>query len=305
MEQIRQFFANQPRANIIGIFIILCTAVIAPFFGGWDYLVAVRGETLSEQYVYTYNPYPAYWVFYLFAMLPPRIGYILWNLTNAAAFIYALRHWNANILAFAVSVVCFWNFFGGQCEGFFAAGFVLAATANPLLAGVGIFLLTFKPQVGLLPIVFVLLQRRDWRILVIPGIIYLLSFVVYGWWIPEWLQHIHRSYQNVIISNTNLSLYPLGLIFLLLIVIYHENIKVWILAASLAMPYYPIYSLAVFFTMEAPHWWFSLALWMFYILPGFIKNSYDISKFAFMIPLTLLATQIWKANKNRREGSQS
>ena len=54
----RDFLSEQSRPNMIGICLILSMAVIAPFFGGWDYLVAFRGETLSGHYVYTYNPLP-------------------------------------------------------------------------------------------------------------------------------------------------------------------------------------------------------------------------------------------------------
>lgn len=286
----------------IGIFILLFTAVVAPFYGGWDYLVAVRGETLSGHYVYTYNPYPAYWVFYLFAVLPPLMGYILWNLVNAAGFLYALRHWKADILAFAVSIVCFWNFFGGQYEGFFAAGFVLAMTANPWLAGIGLFLLTFKPQVGLMPILFALLHRRDWRMLVIPGFLYLLSFVLYGWWVPEWLDHIRRGYQNALILNTQISAFPFGVIALLLPFLYRDNVKIWILSASLGLPYYPIYSLATLFTMDPPPWWFNLILWGFYLLPGVLDVTYNVVAIAPILPLTLLGMQIWKARRDRLTG---
>src|SRR5687767_15056651 len=95
--KIRQFISEQPRENIAGMLIILSTAVISPFYGGWDYLVAYRGETLSGNYFYTFNPLPAYWFFYLFAVLPPLAGYMLWNLGNALGFIYALHHWKANM----------------------------------------------------------------------------------------------------------------------------------------------------------------------------------------------------------------
>ena len=227
------------------------------------------------------------------------IGYIVWNLVNAAGFIYALHHWKANMLAFAITIVCFWNFFGGQFEGFLSAAIVLALTANPWLAGFGLFVLTFKPQVGFIVILFALIQRRDWRMLVVPGAIYFLSLLVYGWWVPGWLAHVRYGYEVTKFGNTNISLYPIGILCLLLILRYRSSIKIWMLSVSLAMPYYPIYSLAGFFTIDPPPWWFSIAIWIFYIIPDVYPKLAYIISFAFIIPISLLIAQVWKANKAR------
>jgi len=287
------------KSTVIGFFVIIILALSVPFFGGWDFLHAVRPETLSRQFTYTYYPYPAYWFFYPLAILPPQLGYTIWNLVNAASVIFAVRYWKTNLLAFSLSIPCFWIFYAGQIDGFFAGALTLAIAANPWLAGFGIFVLTFKPQAGLIPILFVLLQRRDWRILVLPLVLYLLSFVEYGWWILEWLDHMKVGFGTHLLNATNISIFPLGLIFLFLLFRYKDSLKIWMLAGSLATPYFPVYSLATFFTIESPKWWFSLSMWLFYLAWGIFHLPYYVTQILFAFPLTLLVMEIWKYEKSR------
>ena len=301
--KIQQFISEQPRENMLGIILILGLAIIAPFYGGWDYLVSIRGETLSRVFVHSYNPYPAYWFFYPFAILPATLGYIVWNLVNAAGFISALLYWRQNVLLFAITLPCFWNFYGGEYEGFFAGALVLALAANPWLAGFGIFVLTIKPQVGLLLILYALFQRKDWRLLVLPAALYLLSFAVHGWWIPAWLNHITTGFDHDLISNTNITLYPLGLLALLLLARYWKHLNIWILSGSLAMPYFPVYSLSTFFTINAPAVWFTIGLWAFYVIQDVIPGAQRLADFGFLIPIGMLAVEIWKIETSRRISS--
>jgi len=293
---LREYWNSYDRTNKIGISIILVLSLVAPAFGGWDYYTAYRGETLSGQYTYSFNPYPAYWFFYLFAILPPRLGYILWNLSNALGFLYALKHWKASPFIFSISLVCFWTFFGGQMEGLLAGAMAFALHANFWIAGFAIFILTFKPQFGIIVILYVMLQRRDWRLFILPVIIYLFSFIYLGWWLPEWLAHLRAGY-DLIGKHTNVSLYPFGLAFLLLIIRYKNSLKIWILSASLAMPYFPIYSLASFFTMRSTPWWIQAAIWFFYLVAALFKSSETILMFSFIIPLTLLGMEVLKERK--------
>lgn len=262
LQWLRKYWNSLSLQNKVGFLFILTFAMIAPAFGGWDYCTAYRRETLSGIYKYSFNPYPAYWFFYLFAVFPPTLGYILWNFSNAAGFLYALYYWKSDLLTFSISIVYLLTFFGGQMERLLAGALALALHANIWIAGLAIFILTFKPQFGIIIILFVILHRRDWRLFILPVIIYLLSFIVRGWWLPEWLAHLCTGY-DLIGKHTNISLYPLGLIFLLLTIRYKNSLKIWMLSASLSMPYFPIYSLASFFTMRP--------------LPGGFKPRYGVS----------------------------
>lgn len=265
--------------DALGITIILMLALLAPLVesAGWDYLAMYRQETLNQTYgIRTWNPYPAYWLFYPFAVLPGRVGFLLWNLMAAGALIYAIRRGSGRFLSFACSLPCFWIFYIGQMEGFVVLGFILSLFGrNPFLVGLGLTLLTFKPQVGLLPALFIILSRRNWRILIVPVVVYVLSFLYWGWWIPSWLSSITGS--NVRNYATNISLFPYSLVLLPLLWFYRSSLKIWLSVQSLVMPYFAVYSLTLLLTQTIPIWanvllWalYGVAIFHPYAVPGFV-----------------------------------
>jgi hypothetical protein len=282
--------------NFIGMALILTLALIAPLYGGYDYRVAYRGDTLAGTYgLHTVSPYPLYWFIYPFAILPEDIGYVLWNLANAVCFILAIRYWKSDLLAFSFFIGVFWTFYGGQIEGFTCGALVLTMLPNPWLAGLGITFLSLKPQTGLLPIFFVLFHRKDWKLLIVPAIVYLASFVTWGWWIPKWLDAL-RPIKNVgPFLASNVSLYPYGLFLLILLWRYRSSLKIWMFVQSLIMPYSPIYSLAPVFTLTSPPLWISLLIWIFYVLT---EKHVGLSLLGFIFPLTFLIVEIWRIEKH-------
>jgi hypothetical protein len=283
--------------DFAGIALILTLALISPIFGGYDYRVAYRGDTLAGTYgVHTVSPYPIYWFIYPFAILPEDVGYILWNVGNAICFILAIPYWKSDLLAFSLFIGVFWTFYGGQIEGFVSGALVLAMLPNPWLASLGITFLSIKPQVGLFPILFVLLSRKDWRLLVVPLLVYLLSFVQWGWWIPQWLDAL-RPIGNVgPFLASNVSLFPYGLGLVVILWRYRSSLKIWMLVQSLAMPYSPIYSLAPLFTLAAPPIWVSILIWVFYLIT---ERFTALSFLGFIFPLTFLLVEIWRSEKYR------
>lgn len=311
------FFTNILRPKIVGISLIFLLAMIPPLveYGGWDFLYAYRqdavNQTLGRR---TWNPYPTYWFILLFAFFPPQLSYLLWNIAGACAFVFAIRYWAAeeknngeasatySYLKFGLSLPCFWIFFGGQIEGFLALGIVLSLMPNPWLAGMGVTLLTMKPQLGFFPLIFVLFhrvyrQKKGWHILIVPALIYLASFFYWGWWIPEWL----RSLQGRGIlrqAATNISLYPYSLILLPVLWWGRQSLKIWLIIQSLVLPYFAVYSLAVLFTLEIPAW-AMLFLWGLYLSAGTI--DYVIIP-GFLVPILML---VFMAISRRQDFSWS
>ncbi|MCA9873274.1 MAG: hypothetical protein KC441_06455 [Anaerolineales bacterium] len=272
-----------------GIFMILSLAVFAPFIpgSGWDFLEAYRQETLTGAYGgVTWNPYPAYWLFYPFAILPPTLGFLAWNVFTAVCFIVAIYRAQARFLPFALSLPAVWIFFSGQIEGALALGLTLSLTGNPLLVGLGLTLLSLKPQVGALAILFILLHRRNWRDLLVPTAVYLLSFVYWGWWIPEWVAALLASNRS---AYASLSLFPYSLILLPLLWLGRSSIKVWLLVESVTMPYFAVYSLAPVMCLGLPGWSYFL-LWVVYLPAPFVE--YRIPDF--IVPLALLGLFAWQ-----------
>lgn len=284
--------------DVLGITIILLLALLAPLVdsAGWDFAATFRRETLNQTYgIRTWNPYPTYWLFYPFAVLPERLGFLLWNLVAASALIYAIWRGSGRFLSFACSLPCFWILYIGQMEGFIVLGFVLSLFGrNPFLVGLGLTLLSFKPQVGLLPALFVILTRRNWRILIVPAAIYLLSFLHWGWWIPDWLSSIANS--NVGNYPTNVSLFPYSLVLLPLLWFFRSSLKIWLLVESLIMPYFAVYSLALLFTQIIPIW-ANVLLWTLYVAAIF--RSYAVP--GFLVPVTILLVVLaeqWQGQKS-------
>lgn len=281
--------------NIIAITLIFTLAILGPFFGGYDYKVAYRGDTLAGTYgLHTVSPYPIYWFIYPFAILPETLGYILWNLANAICFILAVRFWKNNLLAFSFFVGVFWTFYGGQIEGFLCGALVLMMLPNPWLAGLGIAFLTLKPQIGLFPILFILLQRRDWRLLVAPAVMYLVSFITWGWWIPRWLDSLRYVGNVGPFMASNVSLYPYGIILVFLLWRYRSSLKIWMLVQSLIMPYSPIYSLGPVFSITSPTIWVNMIIWVFYIIT---EKLIVLSYLGFIFPLAFLILEILRVER--------
>ena len=296
MERLTTYYKKY--GNTVAIVLIFTLAIVAPFFGGYDYKVAYRGDTLAGTYgVHTVSPYPIYWFIYPFAILPEMVGYILWNLANAVCFILAARFWKNNLLAFSFFVGVFWTFYGGQIEGFVCGALVLMMLPNPWVAGLGIAFLTLKPQVGLFPILFILLQRKDWRLLAAPALMYLLSFVHWGWWIPRWLESLQYVGDVGPFMASNVSLYPYGVVLVLLLWRYRSSLKVWMLVQSLLMPYSPIYSLAPVFSISSPPIWVNLIIWAFYVIT---EKFVPLSFFGFVFPLAFLCIEIWRIESPSR-----
>jgi len=287
----------QKISNFAGIVIIIMMAVIAPFFGGYDYKVAYRADTLAGVFGNkTFFPYPASWFIYPFAVLPETLGYLIWNLVNALGFILAIRHWRGNYLAFSLFIGTFWTFYSGQVEGFLAGAIVLAMLPNPWLAGIGILILSFKPQVGLLPILFILIKRKDWRLLAIPTVVYLASFIRWGWWVPAWLAALQPLKDNSVVATNKVSFYPYALILLPLLWRYREKLNIWMYIQSMIIPYFPVYSLTPLFTVAPPPMWFNIAIWLFYLLAF---KYLALSKLGFILLFSLFLFEVWKIEKGK------
>ena len=272
-------------AEKIGIAIILQFAIFAPFTpsSGFDFYRTFREATLTGVYGQrTWNPYPAYWLLMPFSALPPRFGFLLWNVLAGSGFIVAIRHLNGRFLPFALSLPCFWLLFIGQFEGVVALGLALGVVAPPLWAGLGLVLLALKPQIGLFAVLFILLRRRDVRLLIFPAVVFLLSLLYWDWWLPEWLASIIGNQATGFTAN--ISLWPYSLVLLPLLFFKRSSLRLWLVVQSLIVPYFAVYSLAILYTMWLPLW-ANLLTWGLYILGIFLPVKMP----GFIIPLGLLA----------------
>lgn len=248
---------------------------------GRDYMGVYHDPVLTGTFgVWLKNPWPIVWLAYPFAVLPLRWGAFLWGLVQAAGFIYALRRFQGHPLWFALSVPCIWTFQEGQFEGFTTWGLVLGMTAPPILAGLGLALLSLKPQFGLLIIFFILYYRRDWRLLIVPATVYGLSLIVWGFWIDDWLLSLSDM---VSINNpVNTGLFPYALVLLPLVLPF-KDVRIWAIVQALVMPYFGFYSIAPVLTMKWQSRW---------AIPLIVLASWPIHLFKFE-PLPFLPSVQW------------
>jgi hypothetical protein len=291
----------QNLADMAGYVTIILMAVLPPLLGliGWDFVGAYRADTLVGSYgQVTFNPWPVYWLIYPFAVLPVRWGALLWNLVNAGGYLYALRRLGGQPLWFAVSLPCLWTFTEGQIEGFMALGLAVAMTLPPLWAGAGLVLLSLKPQIGLLAILFILYRRRDWRLFVVPLLVYSASLLYWGFWLDDWLNTLPGMNFANRANIENVSLYPYALLLLPLL-FYARDLKIWLLLESLCFPYFALHSLAPAFTLPAGVTTPALVVvtWLIYLLK--INQVLGLQVMGLVVLLALL-WEVWLFSRKKR-----
>jgi hypothetical protein len=115
----------------------------------------------------------------------------------------------------------------------------------------------------------------------------MISFIYWGWWIPEWLASILNSERA---SYASVSLFPYSLILLPLLWFSRSSMKMWLLVESVVMPYFAVYSLAPVMCLGLPLWSYIL-LWAVYIPAPFFP-TYRVPDF--LVPLLLIIYMIWQ-----------
>lgn len=301
--------ALTPRRRLIrfaGEAIIVGLAV-APLLGGplgFDYMYVFRGDVLRGQIVEILNPWPFIWLVYPFAYLPPALGQTLWGLVQALGYIYALRKFGGSALWFALSLPCVWNFTQGQSEGFNGLGLALGMASSPWLGGVGIFLLSLKPQFGALAILWILWHRRDWRLLVVPLLAYAISVAVWGFWFDDWFrQSILRVASVRQEEIINIGFFPYALILLPLI-LYLRDLRPASLVLGLSLPYFALYSFGAVLTMRWRSRWSVPIL----VIGGWLVIAVNIAQWpgfpAFqvmsLVPIAMLVAETVEKVRARR-----
>ncbi|OQY42310.1 MAG: hypothetical protein B6242_16330 [Anaerolineaceae bacterium 4572_78] len=173
------------------------------------------------------------------------LSYLLWTVLNGIAYIWGSRQFGVSTTLTVFSFPFVYCLLAGQTEGILIAGLAIVSTVkNPKIAGIGIFLLSIKPHLGFFPIIYCLYQRRQElrQLIYIPILIVLISFVLYGFWIPAWIEA--TAFIRAINHNLNSNFFPY-LIPLVIIPFFWKNLTHVLLLQALIMPYYTIYSYGI------------------------------------------------------------
>jgi hypothetical protein len=174
----------------------------------WDVQKAVQvaelGQTWVGVFAWHYPP-PFLFVASLLAKFPYAVAYVGWALVSLVPYLVAMRAIVGRPVGWLVGLgfpVVLTNILVGQ-NGFLTAsligGFLVLLPVRPVLAGICLGLLSYKPQYGLL-FPLLLIVSAQWTAFVSAGVVAALlaaaSWLVFGtesWqaffhWIPMWSQ---------------------------------------------------------------------------------------------------------------------
>lgn len=239
------------------------------------------------------NPWHSSWILFPLRFIPPRLAWPLVTAATCLVLIWACRRLNTNPIPVLLAFPTFGVVWLGQVDAVVVGGLVLALTSpNPYLRGAGLLLMSIKPQVSGLVILYLLWRDKDrLRTLIIPAAVAILSVIVWGpLWPLEWLQN--RGDIGLPVWGTA-AIFPYGLVAFLAVPLMtstREKITAILLATALSMPWFGVYSYVAFLPLLAPGWaaWVSYAWVLAY---PWLGNKAVM--FAFALPAALLVYLVW------------
>jgi hypothetical protein len=212
------------------------------------------------------HPYYARWLFELMAVPSEPVAFWVLSLTCTAMLYFSVRVFGGKHWMVFTSFAFAWTTIYGQIDGLVVGALAFAWWAlnrgNPWLVGAGLALASIKPQLAL-PIGLAIWWWTPGRLkaLLIPLVVFGLSLLQWGWWVPAWLAELQNTPDLVGLSR-NLSWLPQlgGWVLLIWPVVLLAKLprprKIILLAAATALtvPYFPLPSAVLFLVMPAPLW---------------------------------------------------
>lgn len=209
---------NRPSLDVYAWFCIAIGFVIGfqiLAVGGYEWPL-FREATLSADFMTQPVANPPYLgiILYPFALFPVRVGIFLFSLVSIGCLYAVHRLTGVNKWLLLAIYPALRVLFYSQLDVLTLLGAGLGLWAirerKPLLVGLAITLLGIKPQVGLVLALVYLVWARDWRVLIVPSIVGILSILRYGFWPVTWPTHVLEF--NAWRGNTSLVIFPWGLL---------------------------------------------------------------------------------------------
>lgn len=231
--------------------------------------------------------------------IPQQFLWPIWSFVSLGGWLYLCHRTKINPVFFVLSFPLLGQFWLGQIDILVAAGLILAYTSHkPLARGAGLALMLIKPQLTGLAVLYLLLKeekRQVPRVILIPVVGFGLSLLLYGAnWPLEWFANARNSIPDHAWKLAANILWPWGLVLLPLPFLFKNKKKgllVALLSASLAIPFFSVYSYVIFLLFFAPWWSMPLSyLW----LAGYPWMGVEAMRFAWILPAVLLAFELIK-----------
>jgi hypothetical protein len=212
------------------------------------------------------HPYWAHWLFALLRLPSEPVAYLLLSITCIAFLYYAQKVFGGKHWMVFTSFAFAWTLIYGQIDAIVVGGIALAWWAvqkeRPVWLGLGLALASLKPHLTL-PLGVLLWWWSPSRLksLIVPGIVFALSLLSYGFWVPEWIRGLMDNGYMIELTR-NLSIYPetgywIWLLWPLVYALPLERPRKLIAVAAataLTLPYFPLPSAVLFLTMPVPVW---------------------------------------------------
>jgi len=282
-------FALALALGALGLFLWLDHSLGYIPFDYHVYIKTAHGNML--QYYYADWILPLFW---LLDQFPPLLGFALWSLLNLVCLFLAARVFGGRAALVLFTFQFFNSLFLGQINGLLAGELALGwwgmAHRRWNLAGLGFWLACTKFQIGLpFGLLLWLSAPGDWRarlrVLVLPCLLTIASFLVY----PDWLFHlIERLQAYAPYDWGSISLWrfagPAALVLFLppLLLPLERGQRMLALAAAipLALPYFQSADLLVLFVL--PIGWLPLMLGNLGFL--FFVYQFSILRLLWIVP---------------------
>ncbi|NDJ53608.1 MAG: hypothetical protein GYB68_11060, partial [Chloroflexi bacterium] len=253
-----------------------------------------------------FTPWHTPLILWPLSLIPLRLLWTVWTILTVLGLFWASRQMEVNGLLVVFAYPALALVWLGQVDVIILVGLVLALTnPNPYWRGFGLLLMSIKPQIS--GLVFLLLlfyewyEHKEWRALIIPGAVFVLSLLIYGYdWPLRWFQERLSMFGAPGHIWSQAARFPEGLVgFLGLFFVRgkRDQATVLLLGTALSMNWFAVYSYPVFMALFIPGFWmvpFSyswLLLQFFGISPAIF--------YAGIIPLATLLALIWPGVRQR------
>lgn len=227
-----------------------------------------REATLSPHFMIPKVANPPYIgiLIYPLALLPLRIGIFIFSLISIACLYSVHRLTGVNKWLLLISFPALWVLFYSQLDVLTilgtAMGFWAIRQRRSILVGLAITLLAIKPQVGGALALVYLIWARDWRVLIIPISVTLLSFIRYGFWPLDWIHHL-VAFRSIRVDS-HITPWPWSLMLWLPLILLHSYYSQTQLIGAIAAtnymtaPYTQSYGILTTMAVPYPFWIYPL-----------------------------------------------
>jgi hypothetical protein len=200
-----------------------------------------------------------------------------------------------SLLAFAVND----HAWVGNLDGIVVWGMALSRLSNAYVVGTGLLLISIKPQYFPMGLYYIW-RCRNYRMLVVPLIGLVLSFVFLGNWLPEWLATLPPTPPE----HINVSFFPWTLPLWLLLPFAADKERFILAVAIISVPYFNQVSLFTLFAFRWHKWVIIPLILLSWVAPLWLAPFVVI--YALLItPDQKIANVIWpiiaKIHKNCAE----